>query len=942
MNIKFSIFLFLLLIILTCCDVSVLNFYNNETTVVFEYNLQSQYFTKWIYFDSKYNATFSCSINTNTRICSFTPIESDLKKLYSNAIYFCTINPSTTTTKEECNYGSTLGPVYYPTPMISYQPPTKGGQVNIIGSFLITNGYNFPTQIGDVRVLIPSIGPIDPTNITIQSFPSGCGQQTVKYYNDKYFKFQYADPIINNITFFNNNNDNGDGLFNVTLIVYGDNFCSPNDSVTISVGSNRDMPLNWIDSNGTVSVQYFQKTSGLAFVSINACGLNSQRIFYFFDPEIKSVTSVSKFTGGIITITGRRLTPMGQDDTSVTIGTDSNNKCNIISTSYSTIKCSLNKYNGSSGGYTNLSINLRISGQSPQDSLSNTIKYSYGIPFISGQLLTGMNLTLYGVNFGDNQSGIYINDFLRSDITPTVSQNETQISFILPSGFQRSNLSIFIPYNNLKSNQIVVDANFNIEALSNSNTRGQLLPFSFKNILSKNFNSKPIVIYNSNELIYNESLSTTFFSLNRSANYYFEIPPGCGLNNFIQGKIGIDQIANSTVSYSEPVINNCQNDDFSIVCVGYNFGNLSTIFSNSKYSYRDDIVKINFSNEIFTFKNISKLDHEIFVIPLKPNKFHDGNISINVCGSLSNSYTILFNSSIKNEGQLLNQTFNSNGGDIIINGHNFNFEKSNLTYLLCNNTNNNNNQQIKFNCNFINNTIYTCPISLIGPFDRNCTLNFQNQEIYNISISYLQPIINSINNNKLETTGGSITIIGGEFYNLKTMVTIGDLNCTNVTFINSNQLTCNLSSKNISNQLIVDKLYYVNITIFDDSISNSSDLVVIKRSSSLIFKYSKLYNESANNSVDGGGGSSSNRLKWLIPTIICPVVFIVMVIFIGPELFRRFYTYPPPKPSPPEPGFIRRPYNPPNLNNRLYENVIPQYDNDPENPPQLSFVPIQP
>ncbi|KAN0019539.1 hypothetical protein ACTFIU_002754 [Dictyostelium citrinum] len=961
MNIKSILFLFFLFILHIRCELITPNFYNNETTIVYEYGLQSEYFTKWIYTDNNYIATFSCLTNTTIRKCTFSPTISDLKKLYSNKIYYCSIDPlSSTPSQEQCNNGI-LSASYYPTPVISkdFKPSTKGGQVVIIGSFLISNGYYFPTQSGEVKIEVPNTnGLIDPTNITIKSFPIGCGGQIIQYYNNKYFKFQYSNPSLismstKKINEYNNNNDK------IKLIINGENFCISDDNVTLKIGKFNGLQLNWDNSN-TVSMEFDQLYSGLYNVSMNAKGLISNNLLVTFNPEIKSVTSIPSDLGGIITITGNRLlSENGVSDTSISIGRNLSNTCSIISNTDSIITCNLEKaIPDQLSELANLSINLIVGGQKE---LNESIFFTYDIPHISGLSLNGKKLTLFGEMLGNIFTEVYING-VEYFSPKQVAKNQTQLSFTLPNDFEKGFINVVNPSSFLKSNEILFQTSFYIEPIGNPSTRGQLLPFNFNNILIENLNLKPsLTINHSNQLIFNESLSTIIYNTN--GNFNFEIPMGCGSNHFIQGKIG-NQSANSTLSYEEPIILNCQNDDFSIICYGYNFGSLSSPFLNNNNNSNG--IKITFLNEIITYKNISKLDHEIFVIPLKSNNLYDGNISINVCGSISNNYPLYFKSSIKNEGQMLNQNLNSNGGNLIINGHNFIFNKRNYTYLICddinnyknnnNNSNNSNNNhsiinnQIQFYCNFINNTLYNCPINIIGPFNRKCLLNFQNEKLFNITINYLPPIISNVIFNNLTIAGGLITIIGSEFYNLTTSITIGEVYCKNVTFINSNQLVCNLITNNISSQLTIDTLYYVNITIFsnNNNNNNSNDLLIIKSSSSLVFKYNHLI-ENSNNSNNNNNknssevvGSGSNKLKWLIPTIICPIVFVVMVIFIGPELFRRFYTYPPPKPPPPEPGFERRPYNPPNLNNRLYENSIPQYDNDPLNPPQLSFVPIQP
>ncbi|EAL62661.1 hypothetical protein DDB_G0289561, partial [Dictyostelium discoideum AX4] len=924
-------------------------FYNNETTIVFEYNLNDEYFTKWFYFDNNYFAIFSCFDNSTNRICEFLPSISDMDKLYSNKIFYCSINPSSSSV-EECN-NSILKPSFYPTPIISkdFKPPTKGGQVVIKGSFLISSGHKFPTQYGDVKVEIPNSGLINPTNITIKSFPFGCGEQTIRYYNNKLFKFQYSNPILYSISIEKINE-----YSKIKLIINGDNFCTISDNVSLSIGKLNGLQFNWENNNNNniISIEYDQIYSGLYNVSLNANGLISNNLLLTFNPEIKSVTSVPKSLGGIITIRGNRLiSENGMNDTIVSFVGNREFDCLMISNSESIIECNLLKVVLLFYAYFN--INLIVGGQKQLD---GTIKFEFDKPYISGKSLTGMNLTLFGEMFMNPHvfiNGIELNNNL------TISFSSTEFKFTLPNDFKKGSIFLRNSKNAADSNTIIFEKSFNIESIGYSTTRGQLLSFQFNNILNENLNLIPTLTYNSSQLIFNEPLSTIFNKTN--GDFKFEVPMGCGSNSPIQGIIG-NQIANSTFSYFEPIILRCLTDDFLIICYGFNFGSLSMINSDdsdNNNNNNNNNIKINFLNQIYTNNNISKLDHEKFVIPLKSNNLYNGNISITVCGLTSNYYQLYFKSSIKNEARLFNQYFKSNGGDLIINGHNFIYNKSNFTYLLCDDDDEYYNQ-IKYNCNFIDNTFYNCPINIIGPFDRKCILNFQNEKMFNIKINYLSPTVNNVILNNLTITGGLITINGSDFYNLTTFIEIGNLNCYNVTFINSNQLNCNLITNNISQHLISNNLYYVNISIFSGT-NNNLDL--IKNSSTLIFKYDNLLgNSNSNNSNnnnngdgshgddggDGGGGDGdgdgdggSSKLKWLIPTIICPVIFVVMVIFIGPELFRRFYTYPPPKPPLPEPGFQRRPYDPPNLNNRLYENTITRYDNDPDNL-QLSFVPIQP
>ncbi|KAM9970217.1 hypothetical protein ACTFIR_002065 [Dictyostelium discoideum] len=943
MNIKYLSFLFILYILPIWCEVNVQNFYNNETTIVFEYNLNDEYFTKWIYFDNNYYAIFSCFDNSTNRICEFSPSISDMEKLYSNKIFYCSIDPSSSSSSsssvEECK-NSILKPSFYPTPIISkyFKPPTKGGQVVIEGSFLISSGYKFPTQYGDVKVEFPNSTLINPTSITIKSFPFGCGEQTIQYYNNKLFKFQYSKPTINSIYIPKIN-----GNSKIKLIISGDNFCTINDNVSLTIGKFNGLQFNWENNDDNdkniISIEYDQIYSGLLNVSLDANGLNSNIILINFNPEIKSVTSVPRATGGIITIKGNRLiSENGMSDTIVSIDGDRVFDCSVISNSESIIECNIQKVVFL---YTsNFTLNLIVAGQKI---LNGPFRFEFDKPYISGQSLTGMDLTLFGEMFTD--SNVYING-IALDKNLVISTSSTEYKFTLPNDFKKGGIFLRNSKNVVDSNTIIFEKSFNIEPNGYSTTRGQLLSFQFNNILNENFNQIPTLTYNSNQLIFDQPLSTIFNKTN--CDFKFQVPMSCGLNHPIQGTIG-NQFANSTFSYFDPIILRCLTDDFLIICYGFNFGSLSMINN-------DNNIKINFLNQIYTNNNISKLDHEYFVIPIKSNNLYNGDISITVCGLTSNYYQLNFKSSIKNEAQLLNQNFKSNGGDLIINGHNFIYNKSNFTYLLCDDDDDDD-IEIKFNCNLINNTFYNCPININGPFDRKCLLNFQNEKMFNIKINYLSPTVNNVILNNLTITGGLITINGSDFYNLTTFIEIGNLNCYNVTFINSNQLNCNLITNNISQHLISNNLYYVNISIFSGT-NNNLDL--IKNSSTLIFKYDNLLgnsnssnnNNNNNNNGDGshggdgdggddGGDGSSSKLKWLIPTIICPVIFVVMVIFIGPELFRRFYTYPPPKPPLPEPGFQRRPYDPPNLNNRLYENTITRYDNDPENL-QLSFVPIQP
>ncbi|KAM9951083.1 hypothetical protein ACTFIT_012187 [Dictyostelium discoideum] len=110
--------------------------------------------------------------------------------------------------------------------------------------------------------------------------------------------------------------------------------------------------------------------------------------------------------------------------------------------------------------------------------------------------------------------------------------------------------------------------------------------------------------------------------------------------------------------------------------------------------------------------------------------------------------------------------FNSTGGELLINGENFNENTIDNTSVYCFS-----NKQV-YNCLLLNKTSISCDIKLEGPFDQLCKIKFNGKyENYNISISYYPSLVLNSTIISNSSIGGIITIFGNEFYNQIDLIT---------------------------------------------------------------------------------------------------------------------------------------------------------------------------
>ncbi|KAM9956876.1 hypothetical protein ACTFIR_003611 [Dictyostelium discoideum] len=134
-----------------------------------------------------------------------------------------------------------------------------------------------------------------------------------------------------------------------------------------------------------------------------------------------------------------------------------------------------------------------------------------------------------------------------------------------------------------------------------------------------------------------------------------------------------------------------------------------------------------------------------------PNGYISSNIYLIVCGENSPSFKVDIRTLLKFVNQ--SPVFNSTGGELLINGENFNENTIDDTSVYCFS-----NKQV-YNCSFINITSISCDIKLEGPFDQLCKIKFNGKdEKNNISISYYPPLV-------LNSTTISNSSIGNEFCN---------------------------------------------------------------------------------------------------------------------------------------------------------------------------------
>ncbi|EAL70005.1 immunoglobulin E-set domain-containing protein [Dictyostelium discoideum AX4] len=824
------------------------NFTKDSITYIFDKN--SNYFSKWEFTDV--DLPFSCTNNTVIRTCVGSVNETIVKK-FKGQILNCI---TSTNGASECN--SFLWKDYYPQPIIDgeFKPPTKGGYVNIQGYYLVFGITKF-TILPSTKV--PIIGDlesstIDITNLTLD-YKGGCGPRTFTWPNNFNYTFNHQKPNISSVS-----------SSDTKIIANGSNFCNIIDYVTIFIeGIKIDKSNITLIDHEIFEIAYIQPYSKSVSLHIISGGLGSNHVSFDYKPILNSANSVSKKYGGLITITGSRLSPppslLANSTILVKIGTYD---CKNVTFINQQLICRIDPIINN-GDSVNLPIKLTINSISNE----NKLLFSFDQPIITNIIIIQGEVKLSGNFFGTNETTqIFIDDVQQTNLKILVNENQTSILF-KPNQITKSKINVVV--NGLKSNIAEITSPFySIQNPASPSVNGQIVNFTLYNINPLNYNSTPIITLQSdNSKITGIDLkNSTDFSKH---TYSFTIPKGCGRNGFLIS-IGNDTI-HSEFNYNLPIVNNCSiGNNQMIECVGqyqdfidlYKSGKIKIIFSNSIIVDNVANISIKFTNSLISF-------------PLKP-EYGSSEFKLEVC----NEFTVPLKVDISPSVDYFqtNPIFNSTGGSILIIGKNFVKETIENSHLHCV-TNN-----LDYNCTFINFSTISCQMNINGPNDQYLEVVFNNKH-ENISIKFYPPLVL---NTTISKSTGLVIITGNEFYKQIDYISIGYYNCSNISFINSSCITCLVEQQT---NLIIDKLLFVNVII--NGKSGGKELTIYNHD--LLFSNNN--NNNYNNNSIGGENNNSKISKnvqkgfiekngWVIAIIVIGVILVVgLVLNIKFKLYSK-------------------------------------------------------
>ncbi|EAL61817.1 immunoglobulin E-set domain-containing protein [Dictyostelium discoideum AX4] len=786
------------------------NFTCTKQSLEYTYDIDSTYYTKWIFSDLEYELVFECKNNSKERTCT-AGMSIDIAKNLHGQIKMCGTDNNSVL---DChsNYEE-----YYPKPIIEgdFKPSTKGGPTIMKGYYLAVGAYYYNIIpytrlgiIGDVHS-----NSIDVTNL-ILDYKGGCGPRTIQWPNDFKYSFNHSNPIIENIF-----------IEGSSFISKGSNFCNSSDSIQIYLdGVQIDKSKIKSIDHEQFEIIYTQLYSKSINVKIVSGGLESNIYKLDFKPIPLKINSVPRLKGGSITIIGERLS--SQVNNSTIIVKIGQYDCKNVISSKNEILCNLESVpNVEKVKLVDLQVNISINGIFNE----NNLLFSFDIPIISDFILPQGEVKLVGDCFGSSQlTQVKIDDVLQSNITININEKETTLSFKPIKPIKKSKLYIIV--NGTKSNTIEIDSSFFVKSVPSSpSVNGQIVNFTLFNINPNNVNATPIMIFQDNSSI--KAIDYKNSNEYSTHTYSFDIPKSCGRNE-ITILIG-DQLTRTEIYYELPIISSCSIvSNQMIKCLG-NFLNYLDLFKNGK-------IKIQFSNMVI-IDNIPNnpiiFMSDSFSFPMKP-EYSSSDIYLIVCDETSLDFKVDITPSLKFVSQSL--VFNSTGGELLINGENLNENTIYNTSVYCFS-----NKQV-YNCSFINNTSISCDIELLGPFDQLCKIKFNSKdENNNISISYYPPLVLNSTTISKSSTGGIITIFGNEFYNQIDSITVGKSKCLNSTFINSTSISCFVEPSNFNiNQTEQQKKQYVNIII--NGKSGGNNLIIYSGNSNRIDEN----NKSNKNTID--------------------------------------------------------------------------------------------
>ncbi|KAM9956918.1 hypothetical protein ACTFIR_003653 [Dictyostelium discoideum] len=537
------------------------------------------------------------------------------------------------------------------------KPGTSGGDVVFTGNYLrFRGGPNFiKSNYGNGVSFVVKGNFSDPSfdcnNITV-SFPPGSGNFEINFedHGDFPFSFSYESPKISSTV-----SDESSGL----LTINGDNFFTDKNLIEVFLGGINQTNFIISVNHTQIQVNNFSRPDlGPMSINIKVNKITLQKDFtHCFPAIITSISSVSNYLGGIVTIKGVKLSSTFNPSLkpSITIG---NNKCTLIKSTTTELECQLdpNEYGG-----RDLPVNVNFGGCNSTS--NNNVSFTFNIPTLSSGSYSNGFVTLIGTNFGKNKESFVqlyadgTNGYLKIDKL-NVTSDEKSLTFKLPHLRCRS-FNINFTRSNTSSNTISISASLSINVINRPNVSNGILNIEIYYMdcpISSSSTIPSITIGNSSS----STQCSTPSSQSLTSGYYktkCSTPYGTGINKQFTFKLNSETVSDG-YSYAPPIIEHRKfsKDQFNITFHGNNFGNSISLIQ--VYFDGNDI-----SSKILTLK-----DNQLTIKTL--NSYDYGTIDITVDGiNMESLFNLTFPPVINGIINIDNKTIGC-GGTITISGKN--------------------------------------------------------------------------------------------------------------------------------------------------------------------------------------------------------------------------------------------------------------------------------
>ncbi|EAL67119.1 IPT/TIG domain-containing protein [Dictyostelium discoideum AX4] len=567
---------------------------------------------------------FNCSLVIgNRRHCSFHSDEPFSRLWGSIESKVCAREVSSPV--EECSFDlSSLDYPFVTNLKYSNKPKTSGGDIVITGNYLRSRGgpNHILTTFDYMTSFVVKGNFSDPSfdcnNITVVVPPgSGYFEFAFDETGDNLFPFSYESPKISS-TFF-------DGGY-LILSINGDNFFT--DKSLVEVYFDDIKQTNFIISVNHTQIQVNNVNRpdlGPISISVKVNEIPAEKNYtHCFPPLIISVSSVSNYSDGIVTIQGDKLfsTLNSSFTPSITIG---NKQCTYIKSNTNELKCKLDP---NQNGGKNLPVNVNFGGCNSINPHSVTL--TYNTPTLSSGSYSNGFVTLIGTHFGKNEEsfvqlyGNGINDNIKIDQL-NVSSDEKNLTFKLPllrcSTFNINFTRVKLVGSNMTSNTISISASsllINVINRPNLSNGSLNIEIYYMDCPISSSSQPSITVGNSSS---STQCSTPSLQYSNSSFYVTtcSTPYGTGINKQFIFQLNSDTISDE-YSYAPPNIENRKfsKGQYNITFYGNNFGN--SISYIKVYFNGNDI-----SSEILTLTN-----NQLTIKTL--NSYENGPINITVDG----------------------------------------------------------------------------------------------------------------------------------------------------------------------------------------------------------------------------------------------------------------------------------------------------------------------